>query len=125
MKLWTKFVAWSAGSGVTSLSRQSFGVVQSDPALKHIFVMAVTEVVAVAQAKGIALADNLVSELTAVLEAMPPAAKSSTLVDLENGKRLELAAGVGTVLRLGRQLGIDTPVCETINAALGPFVQGR
>ena len=60
-----------------------------------------------------------------VLEAMPPASKSSTLVDLENGKKLELAAGAGAVVRLGRQMGIDTPVNATINAALGPFVDGR
>ena len=84
-----------------------------------------TEAVAVAQAKGIPLADNLAAELTAVLEAMPPASKSSTLVDLENGKKLELAAGAGAVVRLGRQMGIDTPVNATINAALGPFVDGR
>ena len=123
--LWTKFIFWSAGSGVTSLSRQSYRVVKSDPALKPVFIAAVTEAVAVAQAKGILLADNLAAELTAVLEAMPPASKSSTLVDLENGKKLELAAGAGAVVRLGRQLGIDTPVNATIHAALGPFADGR
>ena len=123
--VWTKFVAWSAGAGVTSLSRQPYGVVQRDPALKQMFVTAATEAVVVAQAMGISLADNLVSKLTAVIESMPPASKSSTLVDLENGKRLELAAGVGTVVRLGREQGIDTPVCATIDAALGPFVEGR
>ena len=123
--VWTKFVAWSAGAGVTSLSRQPYGVVQSDSALKQMFVAATTEAVAVAKATGIPLADNLVSELTAVIASMPPASKSSTLVDLENGKRLELAAGVGTVVRLGRQQGIDTPVCATIDAALGPFAEGR
>jgi 2-dehydropantoate 2-reductase len=89
------------------------------------FVAAMTEAAAVARATGIGLADNLFSELMKVLETMPPASKSSMLVDLENGKRLELAAGAGTVVRLGRQLGIDTPVCATINAALGPFVDGR
>jgi 2-dehydropantoate 2-reductase len=125
MRLWTKFVAWSAGAGVTSLSRQPYGVVRNDPALKHMFVAAMTEAAAVARATGIGLADNLFSELMKVLETMPPASKSSMLVDLENGKRLELAAGAGTVVRLGRQLGIDTPVCATINAALGPFVDGR
>lgn len=122
--VWTKFVAWSAGAGVTSLSRQPYGVVQRDPALKHIFIAAATEAVTVAQATGIPLANNLVSKLTAAIESMPPDSKSSTLVDLENGKRLELAAGVGTVVRLGRQRGIDTPVCATIAAALGPFTGG-
>ena len=103
------------------MSRQPYGAVQRDPALKHMFVAAAAEAVAVAKAMGIPLADNLVSELTAVIESMPPASKSSTLVDLENGKRLELAAGVGTVVRLCRQQGIDTPVCATIAAALGPY----
>lgn len=123
--VWTKFVAWSAGAGVTSLSRQPYGVVQRDLALKQMFVAAATEAVAVAKATGISLAGNLVSELTAVIESMPPASKSSTLVDLENGKRLELAAGVGTVVRLGCEQGIDTPICATIAAALGPFTEGQ
>ena len=89
------------------------------------FFAAVLEASSVAKAKGIKLSEKLIPELTEILGSMPPSSKSSTLVDLENGKRLELSAGVGTVVRLGGQLGIDTPVCSTIYAALAPFADGN
>jgi 2-dehydropantoate 2-reductase len=45
--------------------------------------------------------------------------------DLENGKRLELNDLSGAVVRLGRELGIGTPVHAVIEAALQPYVMGR
>ena len=57
--------------------------------------------------------------------ALPPTVKASMLDDLEHGKRLELNDLSGAVVRLGRELGIHTPVHATITAALQPFVMGR
>ena len=54
----------------------------------------------------------------------PPNGKSSQLVDLERGRRLELEGLSGAVIRLGRQTGIATPVHCTVYAALKPFVNG-
>jgi 2-dehydropantoate 2-reductase len=56
---------------------------------------------------------------------MSPEAKASQLVDLENGRPLELEYLSGTIHRLGRELGVPTPVHSTVYAALRPFVHGR
>ena len=44
--------------------------------------------------------------------------------DLDDRKRLELEALNGTVVRLGRKLGISTPLNFAIYAALKPYVDG-
>ena len=123
--LWTKFIAFSAGGGVGTLSRQPFGVLLQVAELKALFTAAMAEVVSVARAKRVALPENVVEALLSSTENLPPAGKVSTLHDLENGKRLELEAGVGSVVSQGDELGVDTPICRTIYAALKPFIDGR
>ena len=123
--LWTKFVAWSATSGVTAISRQPFGALQRVPELRALFVDIMKETAAIARAKGVALPEDVVETLLDALDAVPPEAKTSTLVDLENGKRLELEAGAGSVIRQAEALGIDTPICRTVYAALKPHIDGR
>jgi 2-dehydropantoate 2-reductase len=44
--------------------------------------------------------------------------------DLHDGKRLELEALNGTVVRMGREHGIATPLNFAIYAALKPYVDG-
>jgi 2-dehydropantoate 2-reductase len=47
------------------------------------------------------------------------------LIDLENGKRLELEALNGAISRMGKELGVPTPVNDCIYACLKPYVNGR
>jgi 2-dehydropantoate 2-reductase len=48
----------------------------------------------------------------------------TALNDVLAGRRLELEALNGTVVRLGQQLGIPTPLNFTVYAALKPYVEG-
>ena len=47
------------------------------------------------------------------------------LEDLERGRRIELPWLSGAVARIGRELGVPTPIHTFINAVLKPFVNGR
>jgi len=44
--------------------------------------------------------------------------------DLNDGRRLELEALNGTVVRLGREYGVATPINFAIYAALKPYMNG-
>jgi 2-dehydropantoate 2-reductase len=55
---------------------------------------------------------------------LPPDMTASTLKDLEKGTRLETPWLTGTVVRMGRDLNIPTPVNETLNAVLKPYENG-
>jgi len=51
--------------------------------------------------------------------------KASMLGDLERGNRLELEWLTGAVVRLGCELGVPTPVSDTIYAVLKLHAEGR
>ncbi len=120
--IWEKFVFLAPFSGVTSLLRQPIGAVRGDDDGRWLYQCAVEEAVAVARAKGIALPEDQVQRVLAFSDGLPVEMKSSMLGDLERGGRLELPWLSGAVVRLGRELGIATPVHRTILAAL-KFVQ--
>lgn len=121
---WRKFAMIVAGSGLTAVTRQSIGTVLGDPHMRAIFVAALDEAIAVGRAEGVKLEPDLASRLLGFAEALPPDMKASMASDLEAGRRLELPWLSGRVSALGRELGVPTPVNDTIHAALKPYVMG-
>jgi len=85
---------------------------------------AVVETMAVARAKGIQLPQHIFQDIVATVQTLPPQAKSSMLQDLERGRPLELPWLSGAVVRLGRELGVDTPIHRFIATVLAPHVNG-
>jgi 2-dehydropantoate 2-reductase len=122
--IWTKFTRLSVLSGLTTVTRSPLGVVVQDPELFSMLKAAVAEALAVAQAKGIAVAGNMVEDVAKAYAALPPQTKSSMLEDLERGRRLELPWLSGAVSRIGREVGVQTPIHSFITAVLKPFVDG-
>lgn len=123
--LWRKFCLISATSASTALTRQTIGAVRGDPVTRWLIETAVAETAAVGRARGIALPPETVAEVVTLIDGMPEHAKASQLVDLEAGKPLELEWLSGAVRRLGRQVGVPTPLADTAYAALKPYAAGR
>ena len=117
-ELWTKFVYICALSGVTTLTRSTIGPIMNDPDTRQLFQSCLEEVDAVARAKNVRLDADVVQRHLAWAEGLPPGARSSMLVDLERGNRLEVPWLNGTVARLGAELGVDTPTNRFIYRAL-------
>jgi 2-dehydropantoate 2-reductase len=124
VEIWTKFVRLSVFSGMTAVTRSPIGVIREDPELFAMLKTAVKETMAVAHAKGVAVAESTVADVAAAYIALPPQAKASMLEDLERGRRLELPWLSGAVVRIGREVGVETPTHRFINAVLRPHVHG-
>lgn len=75
---------------------------------------AMREVVAVANRLGVELGEKDIERQESTVMSLPAANKPSTLQDLENGRRTEADMFAGTVVRLGGELGVDTPVCRML-----------
>ena len=123
--IWTKFVRLSVFSGMTAVTRSPLGVVCGDPELFAMLKEAVREAMAVAHAKGIAVPASTVEDVALAYSTLPPQTKSSMLEDLERGRRLELPWLSGAVVRIAREVGVETPTHRFITAVLGPHVNGQ
>ena len=73
---------------------------------------------------GVRLPDDVEARVLGLLDSSPANGKTSQLVDLERGRRLELEWLSGTVVRLGSEHGVSTPVHRTVYAALKPYARG-
>ena len=123
--LWEKFMLLVPISGLTSVTRSTFGATCADPDTRALIEDCIREVIAVATAKGVTVDPDAFDKTMSLVEAAPPQGRASMAVDLELGKRLELPWLSGAVVRLGHELGISTPVNSFINAALKFHQDGR
>ncbi|MBU6452141.1 MAG: 2-dehydropantoate 2-reductase [Cyanobacteria bacterium REEB67] len=122
--LWEKFVVLVGMSTVLAASRQTIGPTRDCPETKALLGSVMTEVRAVAVKKGIDLAADLVAAKLSYLDQLAPDVTASMEHDLRNGNRLELPWLAGTVVKMGRELGVETPVCDVLSAILTPYVMG-
>jgi len=123
--IWRKFVWLSMFSGVTTVTRLPIGAIRQDPDMLTLCQAAAMEGMAVAHAKGVSLPLAVLDELVPGLLALPPAAKSSMLEDLERGRPLELPWLSGAVVRIGEELDVPTPTHRFLATVLAPHVSGR
>ncbi len=123
--LWTKFVLFSVMSAACCLRDLPTGALRDDPDSRATLVRGMRETEAVARAKGIDLAPDVVERSMEVVDTMAGDSVPSMLGDLRAGRRLELESLSGTVVRLGRALGVDVPFHDTAYAALKHRVGGR
>jgi len=122
--IWEKFCLIAGTSASTALTRQTVGMVRSDPDIRWMLSEAIGEAARVGRRLGVALTDDVEARTLEFIDHNPPNGKSSQLVDLERGRQLELEGLSGAVLRLGKQIGVPTPVHATVYAALKPFING-
>ena len=114
---WQKFV-FIAGYGlVTAYTAKTFGEILSDSKLKELVRRVMEEIAAVAKKKGVPLADSIVADSLQTGSNFPPETKTSFQRDVEaKSTRNEGDLFGGTIIRLGKELGVPTPVTESIYA---------
>ena len=78
------------------------------------------EIFEIAKAKGVNLPDDSIAKQFETLESLPFETTASLQRDIIEGKPSELEAQNGTIVRLGKELGIATPINELIYYTLLP-----
>ena len=122
--MWTKFVLIACLAGTTAASRVKMDRLLSFPEGRELVLAVLKETEAVGRARGIALDDDLFMRTVSYLDSYAKDLKASMHTDLERGRPLELEAINGAVIRLGKQLGVPTPMNLSIYALLKPYVNG-
>lgn len=122
--VWEKFVFLASLAGFTGAARLPIGPVWGDPVTKAQFLAGCREIEAVARAEGVPVAADVVDRIIPYVDAIPGTMRSSLLIDLQQGKRIEVEALQGTVVRRGAARGVPTPIIATLYAVLKPHAGG-
>lgn len=124
-ELWSKFVLFSALSGVTAAGRCTVGELRDTPELEALFKRALSETAGVGRALGVALDDDIEEQVWASMLSFPAQGRASTAIDIEHGRPLEIDWVSGAAARLAAEAGVDAPVNAALYAILLPHKQGR
>ncbi len=118
---WTKFVLISAVAGVCGVERLPLGEVIANGPTRTLLAGAMRETIAVGRARGVALPPGVVDRCLEIVATFPYDSKPSLLHDLEGRRRLEIDALSGAVVRLGAEVGVQTPIHRELYACLKPW----
>jgi 2-dehydropantoate 2-reductase len=121
--LWTKFAFICATAGMTASVRLPLGDIRESPPALAMFRDIVTEVVQLARLEGIALGENVVEQQMHFAEGLAADSYSSLYHDLTTGRRMELEALHGSVVRRAERFGLDVPACRAVQAILAPWAR--
>ena len=123
--VWSKFVHLSVFSGMTAVTRMPIGPLRDDPELFAMWQAGLREAIGVAEGRHVPIPPALFDDALANIRRLPANAKASMLEDLERGRRLELPWLSAALVRMGGEVGVDTPTHRFIATVLKPHVNGR
>ena len=121
--LWRKFIVLSAAAGITSAAQTRIKELLQYTDARKMFSDAMEEALAVGLAKGINLPDDLVQKSLEFMDTLPDF-QNTMHSDYENGLPTELDALSGAVVRMGKQVGVQTPVHNFLYSVLLPHKDG-
>ncbi len=107
--VWTKTIVNCGINPIGALTRMSNGDVYGNEDLRQLIIQLVEEAVKVAQAQGIELTTDDPVRFTLGTAKATGDNINSMLQDILSKKRTEIENITGEVIRLGRELGIETP----------------
>jgi 2-dehydropantoate 2-reductase len=123
--VWDKFIFLASLAGFTGASRLPIGPVWADPFIRQQFLDGCREIEAVAHAEGIAVARDRIQQIEKYIESIPGTMRSSLLIDLSQGKKIEVEALQGSVVRRAARAGVPAPIMSTLYAVLKPHAAGE
>jgi 2-dehydropantoate 2-reductase len=119
--LWSKFAFICAQAGVTAAVRLPIGEILAVRAGRDLFRTLSAEVCAVAAAEGVDLGRDLPDKNLAFADNLEPDSTSSLHYDLVHGRRMELEALLGEVVRRGEARGVAVAASRAVYGVLAPW----
>lgn len=123
-RLWEKFIYLAPMAAFTGASRLPIGPIWGDEFIREMFLQAVDEVERVARATGIDVPPGVRHRITEYTANVPASMRSSLLIDLSQGKQIEVEMLQGSVVRRGLATGVPTPIMSALYSVLKPYAHG-
>ncbi len=115
---WWKFMLNVGVNQVSALLRATYAAFDAVPEVRELTRAAALEVVALSAREGVALSAEDVDRIFPIVATLAPGGKTSMLQDVEAGRKTEVEIFAGTVVALGLEHGVPTPVNEVLGRLL-------
>jgi len=122
--IWEKFIFLVTLAGFTGSARLPIGPLWGDSEIRAQFLEGCREVERVARAEGVPVRSDVIDRINSYVSAIPGTMRSSLLIDLSQGKRIEVEALHGSIVRRAAKAGIPVPIMSTLYALLKPYAAG-
>jgi len=109
-KMWWKFMINVGMNQSSAVLRAPYGVYQTSKEAISLMKSLMLEVIRIAQARGINLTMDDITEWIGFLNTLSPEGKTSMFQDIEAGRKTEVEIFGGKVIELGNALNIPTPI---------------
>lgn len=123
--IWEKFIFLVTLAGFTGAARLPIGPLWADPSIRAQFLEGCREVERLARAEGVPVAADRIRQIEGYVAGIPGTMRSSLLIDLSQGKRIEVEALQGAVVRRAARAGVPVPITSTLYAVLKPWASPR
>lgn len=113
-ELWWKFMMNVGVNQTSAILKAPYGVYARSQTARDLMRDACLEVVRIAEKAGIPLVEADIDICFNILASLSADKKTSMLQDVEACRKTEAEAFSGTVIRLGREYGVETPVNQVL-----------
>ncbi len=120
LDIWKKFLFITMVSGMGAITRSPFGIMREDENIRNLIYQTANEIVAVANAKDISLANSDIEKSFQAIDRTLYNTTASMQRDIMEGRPSELDNFNGYIVRMGKELHINTPVNAFIYHCLLP-----
>ncbi len=121
LDIWKKFLFIVTISGIGAVTRSVFGVIRADEDLRQIMYQTANEIVAIANAKDIALTNKDIDLVFKAIYNLDYDTTASMQRDILEGRPSELNNFNGYIVKMGKTLHISTPANTFIYHCLLPM----
>ncbi len=119
-EIWTKYLFITTISALGALTRVNIGQMLASSEIKRMMWNTAEEIFAIAKAKNINLPTDVIQKQFNIIESLPQDTTASLQRDIMEGKPSELESQNGTIVRMGKELSIPTPMNHFIYYSLLP-----
>jgi 2-dehydropantoate 2-reductase len=123
--IWEKFIFLVSLAGLTGAARLPIGPLWEDPWCRAQFLESCREIERVARAEGVDVAPDVIDRISTYVAGIPGTMRSSLLIDLSQGKRIEVEALQGAVVRRAARAAVPAPITSALYAVLKPWANPR
>lgn len=118
--IWSKFLFITTISAIGGLTRISLGEMRTNLEIRKIMELSAQEILQVANAKEVHITQETIDKAFYFIDKLPYETTASLQRDIMERKPSELESQVGAVHKMGKELGVPTPINSFIYHCLIP-----